>query len=78
MRLLRKDGKSETGWTSHIWLIWLAYFIAEPAFHPFSVRRWALTLVATLVFLTLYFWGWKLEGQKQKILGDNARRLYGL
>ena len=67
MRLLRRDGKSETGWTRYVWLIWLAYFIAEPAFHPFSVRGWALTLAATLAFLTLYFWGWRLEGQKQKI-----------
>jgi two-component system sensor histidine kinase DesK len=67
MGSLRKEVKSESGWTRYIWLIWLSYFIAEPAFHPFSVGRWTQTLAVTLVFLALYFWGWRLEGQKQKI-----------
>jgi two-component system sensor histidine kinase DesK len=67
MELPRKELKTETGWPHHIWLVWLLYFIFDPAVHAFSVTRWALTPAVTLVFLTLYFRGWGLEDRQQRI-----------
>jgi two-component system sensor histidine kinase DesK len=67
MVLLRKEGQAEAGWMPYIWLVWLSYFILDPAFHTFSIRRWALTLAATFVFLALYFRGHGLEDRKQRI-----------
>jgi two-component system sensor histidine kinase DesK len=65
--LLRQEVEAETGWIHYIWLVWLLYFILDPAFHAFSIRRWALTLAAALVFLALYFRGWRADDRNQRI-----------
>jgi two-component system, NarL family, sensor histidine kinase DesK len=68
MELLRKEDKGEAGWLQHIWLAWLLYFVLDPAFHDFSIRRWALTLAATLVFLALYFRAGRTEKRTEKVV----------
>src|SRR5579859_3011623 len=66
MRLLPKEVKADAGWTPYIWLVWLSFFVADPAFHhPPSLRRWLLTLATTLLFLALYFWGFWLKGKRR-------------
>src|SRR6266849_374513 len=67
MRLLPKEVRTDAGWTPYVWLVWLSYFVVDPAFyHPPSLRKWLLTLAVTLIFLALYFWGFWLKG-KQKL-----------
>ena len=65
MRLLPKEVKADAGWTPYIWLVWLSYFVVNPAFHTFSISRWVSTLAATLVFLALYFLGFWIRGTRK-------------
>jgi two-component system sensor histidine kinase DesK len=60
MRLLPK-GKDPKhlggpGLAPYIWLVFLAFFYFEPILNPKATRReWLVTIVATVVFLVLYF-----------------------
>ncbi|HTC93370.1 MAG TPA: sensor histidine kinase [Terriglobales bacterium] len=78
MRLLPKEVKADAGWTPYIWLVWLSFFVADPAFHHQPSRgRWLLTLAATLLFLALYFWGFWLKG-KQRLWAIAGIALLGI
>jgi two-component system, NarL family, sensor histidine kinase DesK len=65
MRLLPKEVKAETGWMPYIWLVWMSYFICDPAFHQRSIARWAVMLAGASIFLVLYFWGFWLKGKRK-------------
>src|ERR1700730_17313442 len=50
-------------WTNYAWLIYLAFFLAYPAMKPAtSVWEWIITLVALVIFLPLYFRGFRVTG----------------
>ena len=65
MRLLPKDVRAEAGVTPYLWLVWVSYFVANPAFHRSSTLTWVVTLAATCVFFTLYFLGFWLRGKRR-------------
>ena len=65
MRLLPQHIRATAGWMPYIWLIFLSYFIADPAFHRFSLTRLLMTIVGMVVFLTLYFFGYWIEGKRK-------------
>jgi len=64
MRLLPKEVKANAGWMPYIWLVWLSFFVVDPALHRPSISKWTLTLVVSFVFLALYFRGYWLKGQR--------------
>jgi two-component system sensor histidine kinase DesK len=44
------------GWVPYVWLVFLAFFILNPILDPHTTsREWVITIVATAVFLVLYF-----------------------
>jgi two-component system sensor histidine kinase DesK len=44
------------GWVPYVWLVFLAFFFFKPILDPHTTSRdWAITIVATAVFLVLYF-----------------------
>src|SRR3954464_14586899 len=44
------------GWVPYVWLVFLAFFILNPALAPHTSRReWLITIAATGIFLVLYF-----------------------
>lgn len=44
------------GWVPYVWLIFLSFFFFQPVLDPHTtVRDWVTTLVATAIFLVLYF-----------------------
>jgi two-component system sensor histidine kinase DesK len=50
-------------WTNYAWLVYLAFFLAYPVLKPHtSVTEWIVTLVALVVFLALYFRGFRVKG----------------
>jgi len=61
MRLLPPD--REQGWTPYAWLVYLALFIAYPAFSRAGAAEWTLTLLGLAAFLVLYFRGHWLRGR---------------
>jgi two-component system sensor histidine kinase DesK len=65
MRLLPKDVKDNAGITPYLWLVWVSYFVAAPAFHHSSILTWVITIAATCVFLALYFLGFWLRGMRR-------------
>lgn len=65
MRLLPKDVRDHAGIAPYLWLVWISYFVADPAFHHASILTWVITLAATLVFLTLYFLGFWVRGKRK-------------
>jgi len=66
MQLITKN--SDLGWTPYAWLVYLIIFWFGPIFSPHTTpREWALTALATAVFLPLYFWGYWLAGRKALI-----------
>jgi|SRR5579859_1110146 len=77
MRLLPKNIKAELGWAPYLWLVWLSYFVFDPAMHQTaSMGRWLATLAGTCIFLALYFLGFWLEG-KQKLWSIAGLALLG-
>src|SRR5690348_11048302 len=77
MRLLPQQVRAAAGWTPYIWLVWISYFLFDPALHPFSIWRWVLSVTVTLVFLALYFWGYWLRG-KQRLWVITALGMLGV
>ena len=52
------------GWITYVWLIYLAFFIVSPAMKPHtSVAEWIATAAALVVFLALYFRGYRVAGR---------------
>src|SRR6202007_281132 len=56
---------SETqGWVKYVWLIYLSFFIVFPAMKPHtSVAEWIATAVGLVVFLLMYFRGYRVCGR---------------
>jgi two-component system sensor histidine kinase DesK len=50
------------GWTPYAWLLYLVFLFAYPAMTQASRGQWALTVLAVLAFLPLYFRGYREEG----------------
>ena len=69
MRLLPKD--HSVGWTPFAWLVYLSTFFIGPITDGASPLEWTLTLLATAVFLALYFRGYWVpaRGQLRVALG---------
>lgn len=65
MQLIPKD--TELGWTPYAWLIYLLFFWMGALTSRPTATDWALTTLATLIFLPLYFWGYWLPGRKALI-----------
>ena len=76
MGLLSKE--TGAGWMPYIWLGWLLFFVAAPAYQAFSPMRWALTFAATVVFLALYFIGLHFKTTKVKLWVTGAIGLLGV
>src|SRR6266404_1112863 len=53
MRLLPNN--RDHGWAPYFWLVFLAFFFLQPAFEHAGRRQWLVTIVATVVFLVVYF-----------------------
>src|SRR5215471_9419166 len=53
MPLLPKN--RDHGWAPYIWLVFLAFFFFQPAFAHARAREWIITIVATVIFVALYF-----------------------
>src|SRR5712692_6307915 len=52
------------GWISYVWLFYLAFFIVFPATKPnTSLLEWIATAGAVIVFLALYFRGYRVAGR---------------
>ena len=44
------------GWTPYLWLLYMGFFFVQwPGEPPWSVTVWAFSLIATVMFLVLYF-----------------------
>jgi hypothetical protein len=78
MGLLNKDTRAEVGWVPYFWLCWLLFFVAAPAFEPFSLVRWSLTVAATVVFLGLYFIGWQFRATRMRLWVVGAIAMLGV
>jgi two-component system sensor histidine kinase DesK len=51
-------------WTMYVWLVYLSFFMVFPAVKPHtSVAEWIATAAALVVFLALYFRGYRVEGR---------------
>ena len=61
-QMRRVAPKREHGWARYIWLAYLGFFFIHPIADHVSVMTWAATLLATALFLFLYFgifhWGY--------------------
>ncbi len=77
MRLLPQYVKSEISWLPYVWLVWLLYFVADPFLNRASTGRMAVTLVATCIFLVLYFLAYWARG-KQKLWTIAGMALLGI
>lgn len=63
MQLLPKD--SALGWTPYAWLVYLVPFMVTPAFASTNVTtKWIATMVASAIFLVLYFRGYWVHGKE--------------
>lgn len=52
------------GWISYVWLIYLPFFFVGPIFKPHrSAVEWIATAAGTVVFLFLYFRGYRVIGR---------------
>lgn len=44
------------GWTPYLWLLYLGFlFVHWPGMEPWGVTKWTLTILASVIFLVLYF-----------------------
>jgi two-component system sensor histidine kinase DesK len=51
-------------WITYIWLIYLTFFIAYPAMkRNTSVAEWIFTAAAVVIFLAMYFRGYRVAGR---------------
>ena len=77
MRLLPEYIKSEISWLPYVWLVWVLYFVVDPFLNHASAGRMAATLVATCIFLVLYFLAYWAIG-KQKLWTIAGMALLGI
>ena len=57
------------GWISYVWLIYLPFFIVGPAFKPHqTILEWIATGVGTVLFLLLYFRGYRVVGRDLQLV----------
>jgi two-component system sensor histidine kinase DesK len=63
-RLIPHD--RDLGWTPYAWLIYILPFTATPLFAPWqsTPERWTLYIVATAVFIVLYFRSYWVRGRE--------------
>src|SRR5690348_5173863 len=62
MRLIPRN--SPHTWTAFVWLIYLGFFIAGPAFKPRATAwDWTATAAGLIAFLILYFRGYWVTGR---------------
>lgn len=54
--------RSKAGWTAYAWLFYLAFFFGYPVMSHATRTQWALTVLAVVVFLPLYFLGFRQRG----------------
>jgi two-component system sensor histidine kinase DesK len=59
MPLLPKN--RDHGWAPYVWLVFLAFFFFQPVLDHAGLREWVITLVATVVFIVMYFGVFWLE-----------------
>jgi two-component system sensor histidine kinase DesK len=52
------------GWLPYVWLIYVAYFLVEPALNHAPALEWVLTALAVAVFLPLYFLAYWVAGTR--------------
>ena len=50
------------GWLPYVWLIYIGNFLLVPAFEHTSPLKWALMVLAVVIFLPLYFASYWIEG----------------
>jgi two-component system sensor histidine kinase DesK len=63
MRLLPDD--KELGWTPYVWLLYIGFFAAFPAFKVDTTPlEWAMTVAGLIVFFVAYFRGFWLRNTK--------------
>jgi two-component system sensor histidine kinase DesK len=53
MSLLPKN--RDHGWAPFVWLVFLAFFFFQPVLTHAGTREWLITIVATVVFVAMYF-----------------------
>lgn len=77
MRLLPHD--SDLAWTPYAWLIYVVPFAMTPLYTPRHANAfgWALHILATLLFLALYFRSYWVRGREQVLIAA-ATVLLGL
>ncbi len=63
MRLLPPD--KELGWTPYVWLIWLGFFLIQPAVNGARWKEWLATALGSSIFLALYFTAHWLQGTRR-------------
>ena len=52
------------GWISYVWLIYFLFFPVAPAFRPHTtLLEWIATGIGTVLFLLLYFRGYRVVGR---------------
>ena len=61
-RLLPED--EDLGWTPYAWLIYLVFFVAYLPFVARSSADWISSLGGVVVFLVLYFVGYRLRDRR--------------
>jgi len=49
----------------YVWLVWLFYYVLEPASGQTSIGKWVEMLIGLCIFLALYFLGYWLEGKRK-------------
>lgn len=58
------NGEDKHGWTMYVWLVYLSFFMIYPAMKPrTSVAEWIATGAALVVFLAMYFRGFRVRGR---------------
>jgi two-component system sensor histidine kinase DesK len=59
MSLLPKN--RDHGWAPFVWLVFLAFFFFQPVLGHAGTKEWLITIVATAVFIAMYFGVFWLE-----------------
>ncbi|MCH9680949.1 MAG: sensor histidine kinase [Deltaproteobacteria bacterium] len=67
-RLLPDD--PQLGWAPYVWLLYLGFVFLIPVFGGFTqhLSVWVASVVATAVFLPVYFYGYWVEGPRLMLL----------
>jgi two-component system sensor histidine kinase DesK len=68
MNIAMSQRRASVGWTAYAWLFYLVFFFAYPLMSHASRRQWALSVLAVLVFLPLYFRGFREHGRRLLVI----------